>query len=135
MTPVNAPVIDLLGRRLEGRCGVYRNYAFDLVDQDNDPISSTYTAIEYFSDHSGGLALQEVQIPVIPNAFITDLMYFGKVYPDCPGPNDNETFTQKVKVVFGSTVTKLLTEIVVSRGFFNGVPKVDETMGDVLPPP
>jgi hypothetical protein len=117
---------------LTSQCGVYRNYAYTLVDKNGLEINSSaaITFWETFSGYSGPATLPPNQSSSQTlNGVEADIQYFGKAAAGgCPGSNQNESFTQNFYVILNGTRYSLSTTILISRGYFNGSPEVNETI-------
>jgi hypothetical protein len=111
-------------------CGVYRNAAYDLVDQRNpaQAIDDTYTISEIFSDFSStapgdGLPLPAT-ITVSPTASpLTDsqwLDYDMPTPPACLSSGQYDTLTQSFQVTASGVHYNLVTTVALERGFFGG---------------
>jgi IPT/TIG domain len=128
----NGNVVDLSGHTIAtGQCGVYRNYAFQLVDQETSPqpISGTYTITAHFTNYQGpGSTPSDNSQQITPGAAIADLQYFGNTAPSCPGSNDNESFDMFNFVNVGTSRYDLTTVIHISKGYFSGTPEVNSTI-------
>lgn len=129
-TPVNGNVVNLAGQVLKSnQCGVYRNYAFDLVDQNGAGISATYSFTESFTNYVGPVGTPSPQTySITPNSLLNDIQYFGKTYPNCLTTNQNEVMDQHFSVTIGGTPINLSTIIHISRGNFSGTLEVNETV-------
>lgn len=128
--PENANVVDLGGNVIvEHACGVYRNYAGDLADQDGDPLNVAYSLTETFTDYQGPVSTPPpTTFQISATGFANDTMWFGKIYPMCLGANENETFNQHLSVTIGGNSYVLTTVIHIERGRFNGTPRVTSTI-------
>jgi hypothetical protein len=129
----NGNVVNLAGTvLLTSQCGVYRNYAYTLVDKNGLEINSSaaITFWETFSGYSGPATLPPNQSSSQTlNGVEADIQYFGKAAAGgCPGSNQNESFTQNFYVILNGTRYSLSTTILISRGYFNGSPEVNETI-------
>jgi hypothetical protein len=128
----NGNVTDLNGNViLQNQCGVYRNYAFDLVDQETppQPIEGTYTITAHFTNYQGPNSTpNDNPEQITPGTAIADLQFFGKLAPSCPGSNDHESFDMSNFVTVGTTNYNLTTVIHISKGYFSGTAKVDSTI-------
>jgi hypothetical protein len=132
-TITNGNVVNLAGQvLLTNQCGVYRNYAYTLVDKNSNEIDSSaaITFWETFSNYKGPATLPKSQSTSQNlNSVEADIQYFGKnASAGCPGPNDNESFTQNFYVILNSTRYDLSTTISISRGYFSGTAQVNETI-------
>jgi hypothetical protein len=123
-------VVNLAGQTLlANQCGVYRNYAFDLVDQNADSIDGTYILEEWFDNYSGPVGTPATKTTAYdPGEIPVDTQYFGKTWPSCLGDNENESFRQHIRIRIGSRTFDLSTVFSISRGRFNGTHKVDRTV-------
>ncbi len=136
-TVTNGTVYDYFGQTARtGYCGVYRNLASDLLDQEYPPkkiiTQSNFTLTEYFSNYTSsyGGTIPPTQTFTQNTSIqqLADTQSLGGPYPSqCPGPNDNESFDMTFKVTIGGKDYPLTTVRHVSKGNFNGTPKVDVT--------
>lgn len=131
-TPVNQNVVNLGGEvLLTSQCGVYRNYAFSLLDQNGIGIIATYTLTESFKNYSGpaGTSVPGTQsTPETPNTAISDIQYMGKTYPSCISTGAQEAFDQQFSVTIGGTQINLSTVIHIVKGYIGGTLGVNETI-------
>lgn len=131
-TPVNENVVDLGGRVVfQNYCGVYRNYAFFLADQEGERIFTTFTLDEVFSDYSSPAGFPPPPFTpstIGPNDNIGDIQPLGFTYPNCLLPGDTQTFTQQFTITIGTEVYHPTTKIKIERGNFGGTLKVDRTI-------
>jgi hypothetical protein len=136
-TPVNGDVVALGGAVvLHNVCGVYRNYLFQLVDQDSpaQPIAyRPYLLDEIFTSYSSpnGLAPPTfVQSTIGTGTNPADIQFLGFFYPNCLTTGDNQTFTQQFAITINSHTYYPTTTIVINRGLFSphSVLKVDRTI-------
>jgi hypothetical protein len=129
----NNDVLDLEGNiLLPNQCGVYRNLAYQIVDQEGQPIvqegqSITVAVTETFSNYSGVSTLPGDITRNTSTGLVQDTQYFGKTLPNCLGLNDNETMDQGFKVKIGNTSFPLSTVVHLVRGRFSGIYKIDVT--------
>ena len=131
MTPVNGSVVALSGQVLAtGVCGVYRNYAFDLVDQSGAVINAAYALTEHFTDYQGPYGVPSDLTSSIPaNTWATDTQFIGgSPPPACLANNVNETMNQSFSVTVGLWIFDLTTLINIQRGNFNNALAVNETV-------
>jgi len=122
-------VVNINGQVLKpNQCGVYRNLAYALYDQDSPAqlIYGGYTANESFSNFSGIAPAPSAVSTTLPlNSLVFgDNSYIGSTAPTCLGANDNQSFNQSFTVTVGSgasqkTYSVTLTNAV-SRGKFSG---------------
>ena len=135
VTPVNEArkLIDGTPINPGNFCGVYRNYAFFLGDQDNpsqEIAFRPYKFKELFSDYTAGSTFwtqpEDFEVPI--PALLADLQSIGLLYPDCLGTTDWQKFNQKFVVTIGNNPYSLSTVIHVERGNFSGTLKVDRTI-------
>jgi hypothetical protein len=129
----NGSVVNLAGQVLyTNQCGVYRNYAYTLVDKSGEEIASSaaITFRETFSGYSGPASLPPNQSSSQTlNGVEADIQFFGKAASKgCPGSNQNESFTQSFYVILNGTQYNLSTTIAISRGYFSGTAAVNETI-------
>lgn len=129
-TITDGNVTNLAGTVLKThQCGMFRNYAYDLVDQDGVSIQAVYAFTEYFTDYVGVVDTppdQNYQIDA--SSLLADIQFFGKNAPNCPGPDDHETFNQKFYVKSGNQRFDLTTVINIKRGNYGGIATVDEVI-------
>ena len=128
-------VVNLGGQiLLQHQCGVYRNYAFSLVDQDSpaQTISGTYRITAHFTNYVGpGSTPGDNSQDMTPGAFVADIQFFGKTAPSCPGSDDHESFDISNFVNAGGQNGPrydLTTVIHIAKGNFSGTSKVDSTI-------
>lgn len=121
-------VLDTAGNPIPGKdhqCGAYRNLAYEVVDQNGDSFNYPYVITEQFSNYQGPDSLPADFAQSVSQNAVGDTMYFGKRAPACLGPNDHESFEQRVVVKYKNKDYPLSTVISVSRGRFAGTYKVD----------
>ncbi len=130
MTPVDGDVVNLADQTIyTHQCGVYRNYAYDLADQNGAVVSTAYELHEYFTDYAGPVGTPEEQAEAVsPGAWAPDIQYFGHASPACLATNEHEIMNQKFYIKIGTTRFDLTTVINIQRGNFSGTLKVDETI-------
>jgi hypothetical protein len=122
ITVTNGDVLDTAGNvKLSNQCGVYRNMAYELVDQQDKPIVVAFNITETFADYSGvdsvpGTLSQSISAGNI----VGDTQYMGRTAPTCLGTNDNESFTQHFMVTLGGKNHNLTTVVSILRGRFSG---------------
>jgi hypothetical protein len=130
-------VVDINGNVLKtNQCGVYRNLAYALYDQDStpQPVYGGYTANESFSNFSGvGSSPSAVSATVPLNHLVFgDNSYIGYTEPTCLGSNDNQSFNQNFTVTVGSAPNQTTYNMTLtnsfSRGRFSGTYKDDITI-------
>lgn len=132
-TITNGNVVDIYGNvLLSGECGVYRNIAYELVDQESpaQPIQGNYTLVEIFSNYSTtvpGLTQPPNQDnPIVyAQTMLGDTQFFGTKAPSCPGSNDHESFNQAFTVQIGSKSYPLSMVNSIQRGNYSGTPTVN----------
>ncbi len=134
----NGNVLDIYGNiLLSGECGVYRNIAYFLVDQEvpAQTIQGNYTLVENFSNYTTdvvGLTVPPTQDNPIEYAqtMLGDTQFFGrKASSGCPGSNDHESFDQEFTVQLDSSHSYGLTMVnVVDRGYYSGTATVNVTI-------
>lgn len=124
ITVTDGDVLDTAGNVLKThQCGVYRNMAYELVDQQNpaQPITAAYQITETFADYSG---VDTVSPPVTRSIgagnIVGDTQYMGRNAPACLGLNDNESFTQHSSVTLNGHTYNLTTVVSILRGRFSG---------------
>jgi len=108
-------------------CGVYRNVAYDLVDQQGQHIDGTYTLTESFTDYQGSFppGPQTQSFSFTPGALLTDIHFLGFPAPQCLGSNQNETFRQRFTITAGQGTYLLTTVVRVTIGRFSGTYRAD----------
>ena len=126
-------VIDLNGNHVRtNRCGMYRNYAFDIEDGHSFTINASYTFNEKFSNYTtsvSGLTIPPNQsFNSSGNGEVTDLQLFSTILPDCPGSNDHESYDMTFSVTIGGVEYPLSTVQHINRGNYNGTATVDATI-------
>ncbi len=132
----NGNVVDYFGNVLRtGYCGVYQNFASDLLDQSGNKIITTniFSFSESFSNYVStfggtvpGGPLTSDQNTGIQR--LADTQAFGGPYPaNCPGTNDNESFDQTFSLKIDGTTYPLTTVRHISRGNFSGTLNVNVT--------
>lgn len=112
---------------LTNQCGVYRNLVYELKDQQGQSIAQPYDFTETFSNYSGVSTTPGPVNGHSSTGLVQDTMYFGKTLPDCPGPDDNESFDQRFIVTISGTPFSLSTLVHISRGRSSGNWFVDVT--------
>jgi hypothetical protein len=134
-TPVNDVVRDLFGNvGLRGTrvCGVYRNYAFYLLDQSGQRILDPFTISEAFAQYHGPFSPPTADPSNIPaNSVVPDNQFIGFPYPRCLAPSEEEDFLQGFSVQIGQASYDLSTIIFIHKGNDGGVLKVDS---DIIVP-
>jgi hypothetical protein len=119
---------------LSGQCGMYRDLAYSLQDQESPSIAivGTYTITESFSNYTstygGKVPPAHTTSITASSPGILDTQYFGKSAPSCPGTNDNEAFNQTSSVTIGPTSYPLTTVNKIVRGNFSGTATVTVTI-------
>jgi IPT/TIG domain len=120
-TPVNGDVRDLRGTLIAtGTCGVYRNYAYYLVDQEQQPqrILEAFTINETFTDYHG--PFQQPSAPagnIAAGSVVPDIQVLVFSYPRCLQAGEIESFTQGFYVTIGQRNFPLSTTNFVARGY------------------
>ncbi|MCP9495952.1 MAG: IPT/TIG domain-containing protein [Pyrinomonadaceae bacterium MAG19_C2-C3] len=128
-TPVNAVAKDLSGRDLlngQRVCGVYRNYAFVLVDQEGQRILQPFRIEENFSCFecpNGVPTFEPSDIPA--SGVISDTQLRARPGSNCLPDGDRERFLQGFTVVIGSKRFEPSTIVSIERGNFDGGLRVD----------
>jgi hypothetical protein len=129
--PVNEVVRSLNGVILFNGvrvCGVYRHYAFYLMDQDQPAqrILQAFTIGETFSEYHGpGSTPTAFTAPIPANLHVPDIQILAFPHPRCLGPRDREDFLVGYFVRIGATDFPLTTKFFVNRGNIDGNLKVD----------
>lgn len=119
------------GVLLANQCGVYRNYALVLMDQDQPAqrILQSYILSESFEDFQGVGPPPLPAEPIIPaDTSFQDTQFIGRNAPQCLGPDEHNSFKQKFKVKIGNTEFLLTTVLFLERGRYSGTYKVDSTV-------
>ena len=108
---------------------ICRNIGYEIVDQDAQPqpITMPLMLTETFSNYMGVVSLPPDLTISVSNGILGDTIYFGKTLPNCPGNDDHEQVDQKFNVKIGQTTYNFTTVVHISRGYFQGTPKVDVT--------
>ena len=134
-TPTDGPVITLSGAFLTPdvhRCGVYRNYAFQLVDQDSPPqaINALYQLTEHLSGWTP--ACTQANADQCPSQVQTDSNEAG-IFADlhgrthsagvCLALNENVSVQQSFTVTTKNNSYNLKTTCAISFGNFAGTLK------------
>jgi hypothetical protein len=129
ITITDGDVVDTAGNIiLSNRCGVYRDLAYQLVDQQTapQPIVVAYHIDETFTDYSGsGQVPTPFNADISAGGLVGDLQYFGTPAPNCPGPNDHDVFKQHFSVTINGQNYNLSTVVSISRGMFSGTYRCD----------
>jgi len=108
------------------QCGVYRNLAYELVDQVGEPITDAFTVAESFDNYQGpDSAPDAVTVNILAGHIIGDTQYFGRAFPACLGSNDHQSFKQHFSVTINGMSYNLSTVVTISEGKFSGTAKVD----------
>lgn len=133
----NGNVVDLAGDVvLSGQCGVYRNYAFSLVEADGTFIegsgTTSFTFTEFFGNYSSnppGHAPPPTKTSAqILGSYQSDIQYIGHPYPTCLGSNDHESFDITFSATISGKAFPLSTVDHIDRGYFNGTATVNSTI-------
>ncbi|MCP9495947.1 MAG: hypothetical protein MSG64_15980 [Pyrinomonadaceae bacterium MAG19_C2-C3] len=137
-TPVNDVITALNGTVLFNGlqvCGVYRNYAFILVDQNGERILQPFTLGEVFSNYqspAGFPAPTFEPASIAAGEFVGDIQTLAFPGFQCLVPNDTQSFTQKFYVEVGQGQSKKRfdpsTTIRIEKGNFAGTLRVDRTI-------
>jgi hypothetical protein len=128
-TPVDGDVRDLAGTLIAThQCGVYRNYAYALLDQTGGRITQAFTISEEFVDFEGSFgAPTAVSATIGVNSVVPDIQALTLSYPRCLQSGENQTFIIGYTVTVGGRSFDLTTLNHVQRGMINGELKVDVT--------
>ena len=121
---------------LTGQCGVYRNYAFSLVEADGTFIegsgSTDFTFTELFGNCSSnppGHAPPSTKTSSQTLGYYqSDIQYIGHPYPTCLGSNEHESFDITYSAAIGGKAFPLSTVNHIDRGYFNGTATVNSTI-------
>lgn len=70
---------------LHHQCGAYRNLAYEVVDQNEDPFNHPYSLTESFTDYQGPDSAPASFTLTISSNTVGDTQYFGRTAPACPG--------------------------------------------------
>ncbi|MGB2592606.1 MAG: hypothetical protein WBG02_02895 [Candidatus Acidiferrum sp.] len=132
----NGSVINIYGdTELTNQCGVYEVIGYQLVDQRSPAqyIYGNYDLEEQFSNFSSTVVGQTAPPTqdnpiVISQTILGDTQYYGKTAPSCPGPNDNEQFTQSLSVIIGGKSYPLTMVNTIQMGFYSGTGNVTVTI-------
>ncbi|HWZ45802.1 MAG TPA: hypothetical protein VNW97_20175 [Candidatus Saccharimonadales bacterium] len=131
-TPTDGPVITLSGVPLtpdSHRCGVYRNYAFQLMDQDSppQPINDSYHAAENLSGWTPAcIQANADQCPSLEQidsneaGIISDTHSITHSAGVCLALNENRSVQQSFTVTTGNNSYNLKTTCAISLGNFAG---------------
>jgi hypothetical protein len=138
VTITNGNVVDIYGNTLlSGECGVYRDIAYFLDDQETpaQTIQGNYTLVENFTNYStdvSGLTAPTTQDnPIVyAQTMLGDTQFFGtKASSGCPGANDHESFDQGFTVQIDSSHSYGLSMVnSISRGYYSGAATVNVTV-------
>ena len=110
------------------QCGVYRNYAYALLDQTGGRITQAFTINEDFGDFEGSFgAPTAISANIGVNSVVPDIQALTLSYPRCLLPGENQTFLIGYTVTVGGRSFDLTTINHVQRGMINGELKVDVT--------
>jgi len=110
-------VVSLTGTvLLTNKCGVYRNLAYQLVDQQRQPILSGFNFTERFFNYSGFLTTPPPQSGSSSGGLVQDTQFVGRAAFDCLLPGESEEFNQDFVVTIGSRPFTLTTVVFISRG-------------------
>jgi hypothetical protein len=124
ITVTNGDVLGTAGNVIKtNQCGVYRNMAYELVDQQNpaQPITVAYQITETFADYSGvDTVPASATFSISAGNIVGDTQYMGRNAPTCLGLNDNESFTQHFSVTLNGHNYNLTTVVSILRGRFSG---------------
>jgi len=133
----NGNVLDIQGNiLLPNECGVYRNVAYFLVDQNTPPqtIQGNYTLVEHFTNYTTSVnGLRFLQIWTIRSF----TRRYGKVthsssalvHRHAPGTNDHEGFDQHLTVKLDSSHSYGLSIVNhIDRGSYSGTAAVNVTI-------
>jgi hypothetical protein len=131
-------VVDCAGNVvLANQCGVYRNYSYDLVDQNETVINATYQITELFSAFSSTIPGDTIPstmgpITILAGSAASDTQYTGfttsSTHPMCLASNDHDSFRQTFSVTLSGKAYPLTTTIGISRGRFSGTYEVNNSI-------
>ena len=131
-------VVDCSGNVIPNQCGVYRNYTFEVLDQNGSEFLTPYTITESFSSFSSTIPGDTLPAPrtssnTNPNDFFdSDLQYVGFTTspsrPMCLASDDHNSFTQTFTVTVNGQSYPLTTTISIQRGRYNGTYEVNSTI-------
>ncbi|HET9183307.1 MAG TPA: Ig-like domain-containing protein [Candidatus Angelobacter sp.] len=110
-------------------CGVYRNYAFQIMDQDSppQPIRSVISVTELLTPSctSPGCSSQNIQSN--SDGIIPDIHALFHDSPQCLGPDEHKTLNQSFIFTVGDQSFTGNTLFQVQNGNYNGVPTEEVT--------
>jgi len=117
-------------------CGIYENIAYLLQDQEQHSINAAYLIFEEFSDYKSTnpkltIPKDQFQEVALNQSRIGDIQLFAMQAPACPGPNDNESFTQRISVVARDKTRSMAYHVLnneIVRGYSSGEPLLTITI-------
>ncbi|HEX5410660.1 MAG TPA: Ig-like domain-containing protein, partial [Terriglobia bacterium] len=129
----NGNIEDCLGHTVaSGACEVYRNFTFQLADQNGTPLHVAYTITEAFSNMSRTTTNlpypQGRTASVAVGGYGIDLQAAWYAYPNCLETNDNISYQQSFVVQVNGTNYPLSTLISISLGRFSGTYEVNDSI-------
>jgi hypothetical protein len=133
ITVNNGSVVALNGNVLATNyCGVYENFAYEILDQQSNPIlNGTATGTEVFTNVSpapGPTPTVGLAISFATQGW-TDTQAYGGTYPSyCLTNNENQSLDYSLTMTVGSTVYPLVTVVQYTKGNFSGTLNVTATI-------
>jgi hypothetical protein len=133
VTITNGSVVNLAGIvSATGQCGVYRNFVFELVDQQTTPVpitAGTAVITEVFSNIVGGTGpTPSVNTLNLATQGENDVQSLSHTAPSCLATNENESLDMTWTVGVGSTTYPLATVVHITKGNFSGTLNVTSTI-------
>jgi hypothetical protein len=139
ITLTDGPILQVDGSSLAPhQCGVYRNYTFQLVDQDTppQPIEEAYVAKEKLT-YSPACTQNAINLGKCPSELVAssnstgivgDTQSISATVPDCLGTNESLVVNQGFSITIGGKAYDLSTVIQITKGNFDGVLRVDSVI-------
>ena len=129
-TPVDEDIKDLAGTTIaQHQCGVYRNFAYALLDQTGGRIVQGFTINEQFGSYSGPFGSPTAQSAnIAPSSVVPDIQNLTRTFPGCINGGEVEQFLIGYTVTVGGRTFDLSTIVFVHRGNDNGTLKADATI-------
>jgi hypothetical protein len=133
VTITNGSVVNLVGTVFAtGQCGVYRNFVFELVDQQTTPVpitAGTAVVTEVFSNIVGGTGpTPSVNTLNLATQGENDVQSLSHTAPSCLATNENESLDMTWTAGVGSTTYPLATVVHITKGNFSGTLNVTSTI-------
>ncbi len=128
--PVNGDVRDLRGTLIAvNQCGVYRNYAYALLDQEGQRIFQAFKIEEEFDCDECPFGEPTAEPGSIPaNEVIADIQNLTRTFPQCILTGERERFLIGFNVLVGPKKYQLSTVVFVERGSINGELQVNASI-------